>query len=237
MSDHAYIYPSMDIATVMDNIDEFIIPENQRAVKYLWSKNILTEQNNNYDNKDSWINIGKLSAENAKIFWELANDMRFNNPSNVRIGLVGKGKGLRVPIVPGKGNDTFEAFRPLIDIFGMQDVQKDGYMTVDEFLIGYIDCYRIIRNPEYNPLVNPRYLKITDPIEFAKAYSAYADSATVLKYLKVVDTDKMVKPLEEYLKDFGLLEFYDEEEGKIFYNRQLYEGHMRYKKEAKLLLK
>ena len=237
MSDHPWIYPSMNITAVMANINEYVIPENQRAVQYLWSKNILTVQNNNYDNRDSWINIGELSEENAKIFWGLANDLIFNQPTDIKIGYVGNGKGFRVPIVPQKGRDTYSAFRPLIDMLGMQDVQKDGYMTVDEFLKEYTDCFQIIRNPDYNPTVNPRYLGITDPHEFARAYERYVESVSGLRYLKIADESKMVKPLEEYLKDAGLLSFYDPDEGKIFYNQMLYDGHMRYKKGISLVLR
>ena len=47
--------------------------------------------------------------------------------------------------------------------------------------------------------------------------------------VRVYDETKATKSLEGYLEDAGLLDCYDAEEKKIFFNRRLYEGHMRYK--------
>lgn len=56
-----YGYGKVDMLEVMNNIDEYIIPENREACKLLWSKNIFTIMCNNYDNDESWITLSKLS--------------------------------------------------------------------------------------------------------------------------------------------------------------------------------
>ena len=43
-----YHYLSEPIYIVMENIDKYVIPENIRAIEYLWDKNILTTQTNDY---------------------------------------------------------------------------------------------------------------------------------------------------------------------------------------------
>ena len=67
-SDRAYQYSIIDMRTVMNNPDEYIIPENLEACKLLWSKNIFTKMCNNYDNDYSWITINTFSHENQEIF-------------------------------------------------------------------------------------------------------------------------------------------------------------------------
>lgn len=132
-----YGYGTVDMLRVMNNIEEYIIPENREACKMLWDKNIFTKMCNNYDNDESWITLGKLSEENQKIFDEHAKkDKRFNYTFG--------GIGLIVDIKPGIGVDTCEEFRELIDVFEYQDVQSDGCMSLEEFMIYYTDCYQII---------------------------------------------------------------------------------------------
>ena len=123
-SSRAYQYSAVDMKTVMSNPEEYIIPENLEACRLLWSKNIFTKMNNNYDNDYSWITINTLSPENQELFNSLSLTDR-------RVGLTYGGFGFKIPIVPGPGNDTFAAFKELIDLFHMQDVQTDGYMTVN----------------------------------------------------------------------------------------------------------
>lgn len=221
-SDRAYQYSVVDMKAVYDDIDEYIIPENQRACKLLWSKNIFTKMCNNYDNVDSWITISLFSEENKNLFDELAlKDKRF--------GRTWGGIGFRIPVKPSKENDTYESFKELIDLFPMQDVQKDGYMTVEEFLEYYEGCYKMIANPEYKPLIKPRLQDYDDPILYSQAFSAYVESVSKPREIRVFDETKVVKSIDEYLAESKFANFYDAEEGKIFYNKMYYDAHMRYK--------
>lgn len=132
-----YGYGKVDMLEVMNNIEEYIIPENREACKLLWNKNIFTIMCNNYDNEESWITLNKLSYENQKIFDE------FSKIDN-RFGYTFGGIGLIIPVKPCKGVDTYDYFKKLIDSFKYQDVQSDGCMTLEEFMIYYTDCYDVI---------------------------------------------------------------------------------------------
>ena len=220
-------YVSMPIQEVMANPDQFIIPENLNAIEYLWNMNILTTQTNDYRNEDSWISFGILSKENADLLNEMRNNRAFLNEETPGV-LNHHGIGFRVPVVPGT-KDTLEDFMPLFNKLQMQDVQRDGYMTLDEFYANYTDCWKEIKNP---------YLELEPKIEdFGNDFYAYADAAAEFsrkryprtQIIRVYDETKATKTLEEYLADAGLLDCYDEEEQKVFLNRRLYEGHMRYK--------
>ncbi len=229
MDKRSFHFVSMPITMVMDRIEKFVIPENRKAIEYLWNMNILTTQTNNYDNKFSWIAIGDLDEENNRAFWAYANKHRTAGDDVPKVGIVYGGKGFSVPVIPGT-RDIFEDFKPLFEILKMQDVQKDGYMTIEEFYIKCTDCKKRIMNPDYHPLPHPNIDDYEDPHAYSEAFDRYAESLNVLRTIEVFDPDKCVKDLSEYLADVGLADCYDEEEGKIFLNRRLYEGHMRYKK-------
>ncbi len=134
-----YGYGKVDMLEVMNNIDEYIVPENREACRLLWSKNIFTVMCNNYDNEESWITLNKLSDENKKIFDECAK-------TDERFGYTFGGIGLIIPIKPCKDVDTYNDFKELIEKFKYQDVQCDGCMTLEEFMIYYTDCYDVIDN-------------------------------------------------------------------------------------------
>lgn len=218
MNDFSH-YVAVPTDIVMNNPSEYIIPENLKIIEYLWDMNILTVMTNDYMDNDSWIVVGILSKENEKLFNEMRNDL-----DNFFVDVAGF---FRVPVKPGTC-DTFDDFLPLFSQFQMQDVQRDGFMTIDEFYAKYTDCWKIIDNP---------YLKLDlqlDNCESVSSYCAFCSNYERMKYpktlvIKAFDESKAVKSIEEYLDDVGLLDCYDSEEGKIFLNKRLYEGHMRYK--------
>lgn len=220
-----YSYVSMPIKEVMENMEEFIIPENIRIIEYLWDKNILTTQTNNYEDSFSWISIGELSEENSEIFWRLVNEMLVLDEKMAPKFTTYK--GISVPIVPGT-KDPFEEFKPLIDLLKPQDVQKDGYMTVDEFFLNCTDCWIVINNPNYGKVQEPQFEDYDNIKDYYKACQEY-DEISAKRRIKIVDRTKIIKPIEEYLEEAGYSGCYDKEEGKIFYNQRLYDGHMRYK--------
>ena len=218
-----YLYVAMPIEEVMANIDEYIIPENKEIIEYLWDMNILTTQTNNYENEFSWIQLGELSEENEKIFWKLVNEMMDLDERTA--SKFTTYRGISVPIVPGT-RGTFDDFKLLVDHFKPQDVQKDGYMTEDEFFIK-MGFSMVIDNPEYGKVPEPEYEDYNDVKKYQEACKKYNDS--LIRRITVVDRTKITKPIEEYLEERGYSGCYDKEEGKIFYNKRLYEGHMRFK--------
>ena len=74
ISKTAYQYSAVGMSDVASNIDEYIIPENQKACQLLWSKNIFTIMCNNYDNDEFWITLGELDEDNQKIFEEMTKN-------------------------------------------------------------------------------------------------------------------------------------------------------------------
>ena len=124
---------------------------------------------NNYDNDHSWITLSELSPENEEIFNSL-------NGCDKRFGVTYGGLGFRIPIVPGPGNDTFEAFKELIELFPMQDVQKDGCMTTEEFMMYYTDCYRMEHTPEYKEMVSHMMSPDGDVLIYDREFEGFKES-------------------------------------------------------------
>lgn len=221
-SERAYQYSVVDMKIVMNNPEEFIIPENLEACKLLWSKNIFTKMTNNYENDYSWITISNLSLENQELF----DSLRL---CDKRFGYTYGGMGFNVPVVPGPGNDTFEAFKEIIDNFQMQDVQKDGCMTTEEFMIYYTDCFKMEYTLEYQELVSRMMSPDGDVLVYNKEFEQFMNNNSIRRRIRVFDPSKMTKSLEEYIADSMFADYYDPENGMIYYNDMYYQAHMRYK--------
>ena len=225
-SERAYQYSVIDMKLVMSNPEEYIIPENLEACKLLWSKNIFTKMTNNYDNDHSWITLSELSPENEEIFNSL-------NGCDKRFGVTYGGLGFRIPIVPGPGNDTFEAFKELIDLFPVQDVQKDGCMTTEEFMTYYTECFRMEHTPEYKEMVSHMMSPDGDVLLYNREFEQYMNYMNIRRRVRVFDPSKMTKSLEEYIAESMFADYYDPDNGMIYYNDMYYEAHMRYKEQQK----
>ncbi len=221
-SERAYQYSIVDMASVASDIEEFIIPENQEACKLLWSKNIFTLMCNNYDNENSWITFSALDESNQKLFDELAK-------SNPCFGKTWGGIGIKIPIKPMPGIDVFSQFKPLIDMFTYQDVQKDGYMTKEDFLNFYCCCYKMVPNPEYVDIPEPVYESFPTKEEYIKAYVYYCDHHLIPTKVRVFDETKMTKSFAEYLAESSFNEYYDVDNERIYYNDFYYQAHLKYK--------
>lgn len=226
-SDRAYQYSAIDMKVVMETPEEYIIPENLEACRLLWSKNIFTVMCNNYDNDESWITINSLSAENQRIFDEMA-------AIDPRFGPTWGGIGLRIPIKPRVGNDTYEAFRELIDLFQVQDVQKDGCMTVETFMTYYTDCYAVVYNDEYLSAVKKMMSADGDVIIYDRDFERSLREEGIRRKIRIFDETKMTMSIEEYVAESKFAGFYDESENKIYYNDMYYQAHLKYMKQHKV---
>ena len=222
-------YVSMPIQEVMNNPTEYIIPENLKAIEYLWDMNIITTQTNDYENEDSWITFRGLSPENEEIITKLRNDVQWLDESKPGI-CNHHGVGFRIPIKPGI-MDTFPYFKELFKLLKYQDVQKEGYMTIEEFYCNYTDCFKVVKNPYLGQDPKPEDFDSID--EYLKKANEFVRLYPNTPTIKVFDPSKTKKSLEEYLEENGLLDCYDAEEGKVFYCRRLYEGHIKYKELTK----
>ena len=137
--------------------------------------------------------------------------------------------GFIVPIVPDLGNDTFDAFKELIDLFQMQDVQKDGCMTVEEFMIYYTDCFRMEYTLEYQELISTMMSPDGDVLIYNKEFEKFMTNNGLRRKVRVFDPTKMTKTIEEYIADSVFAEYYDPDNGMIYYNDMYYQAHMKYK--------
>ena len=163
LSETAYQYGCVGMEEVFNNINEYIIPENQNVCRLLWAKNIFTKMCNNYDNDNSWITLGDLSEENDKIFKKLSM-------TNDYVGKTWLGRGFTIPYSYKEGVLVFEEFSKLVANFVMQDVQKEGYLTEEEFLVFYTDCFKLI---EGNRVFDKQ--KMTKKIEEYLKKSEFSD--------------------------------------------------------------
>lgn len=128
--DHAARYNHMptNMEHVVENAEEYIIPENLPACKSLWGKNIDTVQCSNYDDKDRLsIDLGQLSDENMSILQEM-----------IEHGI--PGYSITTNITSGQNTIAIAAKTPqglqkLVESFVLQDVQEgEGYTDASQYL-------------------------------------------------------------------------------------------------------
>lgn len=230
-SEHAYKYSVIGIEYVMEDIDEFIIPENQEACRLLWSKNIFTLMTNNYENEHgdcdfSWIALCQLSEENQAIFDKM---LAANDP---RVGIFRTKQIIKIPIQPRKGVATFDSFKEIIDLFEPQDVQKEGYMTIEEFMIRYTDCYRTEINPEHLKAIKPKFSDFNgDASAYSRAYDEYVKYELMPSEIKTFDESLMTKSFQEYVDESRFAGLFDPDLNRVYLNKMYYDAHMRYKRE------
>ena len=224
-------YIAMPIEQVMAKPDEFIIPENRRAIEYLWDLNIITTMTNDYNNDYSWISLGVLSEDNYQVLKSISQMSELGDYSKPG-ALNSYGKGIRIPLKPGT-KDSYDNFFDLLKQFKMQDVQRDGYWTIDQFHSRFTGCVKMASNPYIAEMPElDCYDNFEDFNYVYREFDRVYDSKLGEK-IPVYDASKATKSLEEYLSDYGLLEFYIPEEGRIYKNRRLYEGHLKYMEQHK----
>lgn len=123
-----YNYGLVDLEYVVEQPEEYIIPECLPACKDLWGKNIDTVQCSNYGDKKLYIELGLLSDENKAILRELIEHNAVGYSFN------------GVNLVGGRNENRIEAKTPeelyeLARAFVMQDVQEgEGFASVEDFL-------------------------------------------------------------------------------------------------------
>jgi hypothetical protein len=126
-----YEYRATDVEDVIQNAEEYIIPECLEACKILWGKNIETIMCSNYsDNTDLYIDLldgDGLSAENRDIF--------INNEGNGFA--LGEEHDYPRISVPGQTPESALKLQELADKLKIQDVRSCRYKSSAEFLEEY----------------------------------------------------------------------------------------------------
>lgn len=122
-----YNYTYVPLEYVINEPDEYIIPECIEACKAFWDKNIETFMVSNYDDNTLYVLIMNISKENEDIVKNMMEeDSRYfydayRDTYGIRVNGMSKG-------------DSFELLT-LVDVFKMQDTTR--YQSEEEYLCEY----------------------------------------------------------------------------------------------------
>ena len=217
--DTRYQYMHVGMTTVMNDIDEYIIPELQAACKALWEKNIYTFMcSNREDVVPAYIILLPLSDENKNRFEALKQ----TNP-----GYFIENRGydcINIPDVTKMSEEEISnTFLTLISNFVKQDVQPNFYQSAKDYLIS-CGCYEEIDNPNYVKM---------DINDFAASVSlenlgSFVDIEEPT--IKVFSQDKMEKSFEEYVYENGDENRVDFSTGNVYVEPYFLERHLEFVK-------
>jgi hypothetical protein len=182
---------------VVNDIEEYVIPECQEACKLLWSKNIETFMSSNYDDQDLYILLSKLSNENQKIFDEMSkNDKRYFFDEYRHYYGIG---------VNGTGEESVNDLNSLTEAFSIQDVEERRYKTADDFLKDFkyqggpmagIDKYGNIHR-DINPTLKD--VSFLDALQATKSQDLYVEEED-----RVYESQIYLEWHKRYLKSVNL---------------------------------
>ena len=199
----------------------FIIEECIPACKELWSKNIYTFMVSDHLNEGvCWIEVigDSLSEDNKKIFMELDGEdvTKFSyHKGSFNFGVTKIGK------------EGQERLLELAKEFVIQDVPKDmAYITIDEFLMNYCNCYDEVDNPNYREMKSPwnSGLTLDELPNYMEEYDKWQDSTDSQETLKIFNPDKKEKDLEELVKEHNMVL----EDDRVYLSQFHYEKHLNY---------
>lgn len=215
-----YNYTYVGMETVMQNPAEYIIPELLEACKMLWSMNIFTFMcSNREDYGHSYILLEKLSDENQAIF----DEIRKKHPKNFIYSQYRKCFGIDFYTENLSEQEIVERFEKAINHFVPQDIQNTFYLTREQFLLD-CGCYKEVPNPKYveNPGPMPMGTDLSTLDEwFEKCHQP--------KLIKEFDESKVIKPIEEYLKEKGVTT-YDPKTKRIYQSEFFLKRHLEFEK-------
>ena len=206
---------------VENNPKTRIIEECIIECQILWSKNIYTYMTSDYfDNGITWIEIKikNLSSENRKIYDELSGKdvIKFKKHENAVCFGVNK---------VGRAGQRMLA--ELADKFVMQDVPNgEAYKYIEDFLIDNCYCFDEIENPDYKYMapLNQIDIELEKLSDYIKEYDEWVKSKYSKKTIKVLNTEKINKNIQEYIEDFG----YILDDKKVYFGTYHYNKHLNY---------
>ena len=208
---------------VETNPRRFIIEECIPACQELWSKNIYTFMVSDHLNEGQcWVEIiaDGLSDENKDVFMNLSGEdvIKFSyhkGAINFGVNLVGKEGQLRL--------------LELAKQFQMQDVPvNQAYITMQDFLMKYCDCYDEIPNPNYIEM-EPAWkmdLSIEQIADYMEKYDEWQDSPASQKTFKKFNPNKLTKSVNEVAEEKGMIIDGD----RVYLSEFHYKKHQNYLK-------
>jgi hypothetical protein len=198
---HQYGHGNTDMEIVMNNPEEYIIPECLPACKELWAKNIFTYMVSNYDNVSFYIQISPthLSEENMAIMYKEIKE----NPDSYgftynKLLSIATPRNIREKGIFDK--DAADKLVLLTDPFVIQDTL--GYEDPKDFLWAHKN------KGEPIPEDVDKYGNITIRREEDPSLSELT--------------------LKEALQREGKEDLYVEEEGRVYKSPLFLAGHQRY---------
>lgn len=203
------------------NPRRYIIEECIPACIELWNKNIYTFMVSDHLNEGvCWIEVvaDSFSDENKEIYAQLEGDdvVKFSYHSgtlNFGVECVGK---------VGQ-----EKLLELAKQFKMQDVPyNQAYVSVQDFLMNYCDCYDEVPNPNYREMKEPwcMELSLNEKIEYFKKYDAWENSIESKKTLKQFNANKITKQIEELVAEHNMIL----EDDRVYLSEFHYKKHQNY---------
>lgn len=226
-ADTKYNHSNVYIIDVINNIDEYIIPELQEACKLLWDKNIFTFMcSNREDGGSAYIILGSLSDENTEIFKQLMKKY----PENFTIDEWRHNYfRLQIPDVTKMSEkEISSAFVRLASNLVLQDIQKVYYINSEDYLIK-CGCYDEVPNPDYVEVTEP--MPTTPSLE---ALDEWFAKISCPKTIKVFDKNKMTKSFREYVCENGDENRTDFELKRVYEHPYFLKKHLEYVKAKKI---
>lgn len=206
---------------VEKNPTQYIIQECLPACQELWKKNIYTFMVSDHLNEGiCWVEIivDSLSDENKDIYYELSDDeaVKFSyhkGTLNFGVSCVGK-----------------EGQRKLLELaqrFQMQDVPKDqAYITLQDFLMDYCNCYEEYPNPNYKPMLAPweAGIDLEEIADYMTKYDQWEKSIESQKMLRRFASEKATKSFTELANEHGMIY----EDDRVYLSPFHYQKHKNY---------
>lgn len=203
------------------NPEQYIIQECLPACQELWRKNIYTFMVSDHLNEGMcWIEIiaDSLSKENMDIYLNMSDSeaMRFSyHKGTVNFG------------VPCVGSEGQQKLLELAKRFHMQDVpENQAYISPQDFLMLYCNCYEEYPNPNYKPMLAPweAGIKLKETIEYMEKYEQWQESSEGQQMLKRFAPEKATKSISELASEQGMIF----EDNRVYISSFHYNKHLNY---------
>lgn len=180
--------------------ERYILPECIPACKALWDKNIYTFMTSNHgDIYSRWVQFAQddLSPENHALFEKLAA----KQPANYHLKDNYRSNVFTV-VVEGTGEPAGDELLSLVADFQMQDVPEGvAYLSLEDFLILYDNCYDEVPNPNYRPMQHPALLQekvnAAEYLKLDKEYEEWLNSEESHETIRKFNPQKQTTPTAE----------------------------------------
>ena len=158
-------YSGLDISEIIDNPDEYIVPECLDACKAFWDRNIFTASCSNRNETKTksgivlkYVMVGTLSDENMKIFSQLAK----SDPNHYR-ELIRCGKQYYAIVIPSTDNeqDRDSDSKELLSLtspFKMQDC-LEGFVSIEDYYLENLTDNSYPRKDKTIPISDDELIK------------------------------------------------------------------------------